>query len=146
MKEAEENHTPLSLAIIDLDNFKKLNDTYGHQNGDLILKELAMLLKDSSRGADYICRYGGEEFSIILPQTTKEQAYEICERMRKKIDEHHFKNFVPNPDLKVSVSIGLATYPDQVPNKEELVANADKAMYIAKFSGKNKTCVTNQPV
>ena len=141
---AEKAKTQLSLAIIDIDNFKQLNDTYGHQNGDKILKELALLLKESSREADFICRYGGEEFSIILPQTTQEKSYEICERIRKTINDHHFENFLPSPDLKVTVSIGLATFPDHGRNKEELIANADKAMYIAKFSGKNKTCLVNE--
>jgi diguanylate cyclase (GGDEF)-like protein len=137
---AEKEKTPLSLAIMDIDNFKQLNDSYGHQNGDIVLKELAQLLKESSRVADYVCRYGGEEFSIILPHTTHEQSYEICERMRKNIASHQFRHF-PNPELKVTVSIGLATYPDRAKDKEELIANADKAMYIAKFSGKNKTCL-----
>ena len=137
---AQQEKTLLSLAIIDIDNFKQLNDTYGHQNGDIVLKELASLLKESAREADYIYRYGGEEFSIIFPKATQEQSYEICERIRKRISEREFK--LPSAaQLKVTVSIGLATYPDQGRDKEELIANADKAMYIAKFSGKNKTCL-----
>src|SRR3989338_6086866 len=140
---AEINKMPLSLAIIDIDNFKQLNDTYGHQNGDIVLKELASLLKESSRTTDFICRYGGEEFSIILPQTNQNQGYEIAERMRKRIFNYQFEHFPPNRELKVSVSIGLATCPDHASNKEDLIATADKAMYIAKFSGKNKTCLVN---
>ncbi len=133
---------PLSLMMIDIDNFKVLNDTYGHQNGDFILKEIAQLLSDSSRGNDSICRYGGEEFAIILSATAKNESFDIAERLRNKIAEHIFKPPTLSRELQVTVSIGLATFPVDTQTKEELIAHADKAMYIAKFSGKNKTCLT----
>ena len=141
LKNSKDNNQPVSLIIIDIDNFKKLNDTYGHQNGDLILKETAATLKDSSREMDYVCRYGGEEFSIILPQSNKEQAYLIAERLRQKILQFEFSRFSSPEKLKITVSIGIATFPDDAANKEELIEKADKAMYIAKFSGKNQTSV-----
>ena len=142
IKKAQENHYPLSLAMVDLDNFKKLNDTYGHQLGDLVLKELAQLLQESSREKDYLCRYGGEEFSVILVQTNREQSFDIADRMRKRIEDHIF-HLSNDLELKVTVSIGLATFPHQADNKEELIKKADKAMYVSKFSGKNMTCLAD---
>jgi len=140
---ADQFNYPLSLVMMDIDDFKKLNDAYGHQHGDVILREMAQILLDSSRDMDYICRYGGEEFTIILKQTNKEQSIEIAERLRKKIASYPFPSDTPDISLSLSVSIGLATYPDDTLTKKELIANADKAMYIAKFSGKNKTCVAD---
>ncbi len=137
---SRQTHQPLSLMILDIDDFKKLNDTHGHQNGDCILKEIAYLLKDSSRENDYVCRYGGEEFSIILTQTHKEQGMTIAERLRQRIAGHPFRLSCAEQPLKITVSIGLAVFPDDAQTKEELITKADKAMYIAKFSGKNQTC------
>lgn len=139
LEDAKTNNHPLSLLMIDIDNFKTLNDTFGHQKGDAVLTELARILKESSREADYICRYGGEEFSIILKQTGKAQGFEIAERIRSKVQQHNFNSLV-NPEIKMTVSIGLAAFREDSQSKEELIANADKAMYVAKFSGKNKTC------
>ncbi|MDP8212521.1 MAG: diguanylate cyclase [Candidatus Zapsychrus exili] len=133
------NKNQLSLLMIDMDNFKGLNDEYGHQYGDTILKEIAMILKDSSRDDDFVCRYGGEEFSIILTQTNKEQGYAISERIRRKIEKKEFNKPNSEEKLHVSVSIGLSTLPDDASNKENLISRSDKAMYIAKFSGKNQT-------
>ncbi|MBF0522403.1 MAG: sensor domain-containing diguanylate cyclase [Candidatus Omnitrophica bacterium] len=130
----------LSLLMIDMDNFKTLNDSHGHQYGDIVLKEIASLLKDSSRETDYVCRYGGEEFSIILTQTWKEQGHIIAERIRQRIEQKDFLKPNSNEMLRTTVSIGLATFPEDGQSKEELITKADKAMYIAKFSGKNQTC------
>lgn len=130
----------VGLIMIDIDDFKNLNDSYGHQKGDEILIAIANILKESSREGDYVCRYGGEEFSIILTQTSKEQGYAIAERIRQKVSEHDFPDFSPHQPFHVTVSIGLAMFPDKdITSKEALIAQADKAMYIAKFSGKNKT-------
>ena len=142
IRQAQEFQQPLNLLIIDIDNFKKLNDAHGHQYGDMILKEIAQILKESSREEDYVCRYGGEEFAVLLIQTNKHAAFEIAERIRKKIEEHKF----PLPltqEEKITVSIGLAGSPEDATTKDELIAKADKAMYIAKFSGKNQTCVAD---
>lgn len=145
---ARKENRSLSLLMLDIDDFKKLNDTHGHQYGDIILKELAGCLKEFSRENDYICRYGGEEFGIILPHTDKQRAYAIAERLRGEIEGHHFspiprEQSSPLPDIppkKITVSLGLATFPDDTQTKEELITKADKAMYIAKFGGKNQTC------
>lgn len=135
---------PLSLAIIDIDNFKRLNDTYGHQHGDLVLKQLAAIFKESSREVDFICRYGGEEFALILVGTNRQQSLDVSERIRTRIEQHRFPGRQEDQSLSLTVSIGLATYPDDCQSKEDLIALADKAMYIAKFSGKNKTCLASE--
>lgn len=139
LKKSTETQLPTSLIILDIDDFKKLNDTYGHQHGDTILKEIATILQDSSRGIDYVCRYGGEEFSIILTQTNKEQAYSIAERIRQNVEKHVFSRFSLFTRPSVTVSVGLATFPDDANKKEDLIKEADRAMYKAKFSGKNQT-------
>lgn len=135
-------HHPISLMMLDVDNFKKLNDTYGHHQGDLALKEIASLLKESSREIDYACRYGGEEFSIILTQTHKGHAMTIAERVRERIAQHNFLSLAQESDQKatITVSIGVAAFPEDAQTKEDLIAKADRAMYIAKFSGKNRVC------
>lgn len=134
---------PISLAIIDIDNFKHLNDTYGHQNGDIVLKEIAKVLSDSSRVIDFVCRYGGEEFSMILTQTDKNQSYIIAERIRQNIENYNFPTLLIGQKLKVTVSIGIATFPDDTHTKEDLIRKADKAMYKAKFNGKNRTVLND---
>lgn len=137
---AREKKSHLCLLMIDIDDFKKLNDRYGHRNGDIVLLELAAVLKDSIRDKDYVCRYGGEEFSIILPQTTKEQGFVIAEKVRKQITIHDFQKFPVFTQLAVTVSIGLAAFPNDAKTQEDLIAKADQSMYAAKFGGKNRTC------
>ena len=139
---ARAHHRPLTLLILDIDDFKKLNDTCGHHNGDIVLREIANILKDSSRENDYACRYGGEEFAIILTQTTKEQGLVIAERIREKVAGYTFQLSADadGRKLHVTVSVGLSTFSQDAQTKEELIAKADKAMYIAKFSGKNRVC------
>ena len=146
IKRAQKNNHPLSLAIIDIDNFKILNDTYGHQHGDRILKELAHIFRDSSREVDYVCRYGGEEFAIIFIGTRKNQGFDIAERLRARIEQHKFPTHGQQEEQRLTVSIGLSGFPDDAITKEDLIAQADKAMYIAKFSGKNKTYPADTPV
>lgn len=143
IKNSKKNKHPISLIIMDIDNFKNLNDNYGHQNGDVALKEIGRLLKKSSRDLDYACRYGGEEFSLILTRTDKKQAFSIAERIRQMIKQHKFPQFSLYEKIKITVSIGVATLStseyDESEAKEELIARADKAMYKAKFMGKNQT-------
>ncbi|MFH1782731.1 MAG: sensor domain-containing diguanylate cyclase [Candidatus Omnitrophota bacterium] len=125
-----------SLLMIDIDNFKQYNDTYGHQAGDKILKDISNIFKDASRKIDDVARYGGEEFSVILPDTRKEEAKILAERLRKTIEK--------SPSLQgIKVSIGVSSFPDDAEVKEELILKADKALYKAKKSGKNKVCISN---
>ncbi|MCB9721166.1 MAG: sensor domain-containing diguanylate cyclase [Candidatus Omnitrophica bacterium] len=139
IEQAKRNHQTVSLVILDLDDFKMLNDSFGHQTGDCVLKEVAGVLKKSSRDIDFVCRYGGEEFGIILTNTSRKQAFTIAERLRKNIESHQV-GLLPN-GMTVTASMGVATFPDDAADKAELIGMADKAMYVAKFSGKNRTCL-----
>jgi len=121
----------LSLLMLDIDNFKNYNDTQGHLAGDELLKGFGKLLKNSARASDIICRYGGEEFVIMLPQTDKKGAQIIAERLRVQVGLY----------LPTTVSIGVASYPDDAIELIKLVDKADGALYQAKKTGKNKWCV-----
>jgi diguanylate cyclase (GGDEF)-like protein len=136
---AQEREEPLSLFIIDIDNFKNYNDKLGHPTGDEVLKKIAVILKEGSRKQDKVSRYGGEEFTIILPNTSKDEAKLIAERIRQKVLEHEFINDEIQPLGKLTVSIGVASYPIDAKNKQELILKADKALLKAKKSGKNRT-------
>lgn len=141
IENAKRLNQQLSLLFLDIDNFKQLNDTCGHQHGDTILKEIAVILKESARGQDCTCRYGGEEFAAILTDTNREQSYKVAERIRRHIEAHNFPSPSGVGHLNFTVSIGLASFPTQAKNKEQLIALADKAMYKAKKHGKNQTCL-----
>ncbi len=132
--------SPLSLIMIDIDDFKVYNDTLGHQDGDAILRQLAQLLKNQSRKMDHVCRYGGEEFAVILPRTDKKEAFMIAERLRQNVEKHRFIHEEILPHKKFTVSLGLATYPENGANAAELIHYCDKMLYQAKDKGKNLTC------
>jgi diguanylate cyclase (GGDEF)-like protein len=139
LERAKAATTSLSLIMFDIDDFKIYNDTLGHQAGDRMLRELADLLKNQSRKMDHVCRYGGEEFTIILPQTEKKEAFLIAERLRMDIEKHTFIHAEPLPKKKFTASLGLATYPEDGNSASELIASTDKALYQAKDKGKNNT-------
>jgi len=143
MEKAKATQAPLSLIMLDIDDFKIYNDTLGHQAGDKILKELAILLKNQSRKMDYVCRYGGEEFTVILPQTDKKEAFLIAERLRTDIGKHAFIHEEILPQKKLTASLGLATFPEDGYTPSELITASDKALYQAKHKGKNNTCCQN---
>jgi diguanylate cyclase (GGDEF)-like protein len=140
IEKAKATQTPLSLIMIDIDDFKVYNDTLGHQAGDKILKELAILLKKQSRKMDYVCRYGGEEFTVILPQTDKKEAFLLAERLRSDIEKQVFTHEEILPKKKLTVSIGLACFPEDANTSSEIIAASDKRLYQAKHKGKNITC------
>lgn len=143
VKKAKENNTSVSLILLDMDNFKELNDALGHQVGDQVLKDIAQLIKDYCRKLDYACRYGGEEFAVVLPQANKKESYLISERIRQAIEKYHFYD-KESAEKKNSISIGVATFPENsIQDKTDLLSFADKALYEAKHSGKNKTCIYN---
>jgi diguanylate cyclase (GGDEF)-like protein len=129
-----------TVILMDIDDFKIYNDTLGHQAGDQILKDLASLLKDQSRKMDHVCRYGGEEFMMILPQTEKKEAFLIAERLRETIKSSPFSHEDILPSKHLTVSIGLASFPENGSSPSELIASSDKALYEAKHKGKNSTC------
>ena len=126
---------PFALLMIDIDNFKKINDTYGHQAGDYVLRELARVLKSQLRARDIIARYGGEEFAIILPGVTFSQAIRVAERLRRAVEKHLFK--YGDKVIPVTISIGVALMREGL-DETALVEKADKALYLAKRSGKNQ--------
>mgnify|MGYP000120737828 CR=1 FL=1 len=128
----------LSLLMLDVDDFKQVNDTYGHLQGDEVLRTLGRLLREESRGIDEPARYGGEEFVLALPETPKEGALEVAERVRERIAATSIDGVDGNPALKVTASIGVATMPTDGEDPTSLVAAADAALYEAKRSGKNR--------
>ena len=140
LEEAKANKSFLSLVTIDIDDFKIYNDTLGHQAGDKILKELALLLRNQSRKMDYVCRYGGEEFTIILPHTEKKEALLIAERIRIDIQKYPFLNKDTFPNKQLTVSLGISTFPENGLTPAELITSSDKFLYQAKNKGKNTCC------
>ncbi len=132
------NHQ-LSLLMLDVDYFKQVNDTYGHQAGDTILKSISELLVKQARAIDRVCRYGGEEITLILPETVARLAMKIAERLRASV-EHQSFDIGDGKTINISVSIGVATYPQQANSPEALIKAADLALYAAKQAGRNRVC------
>lgn len=129
-------NTPFSVAMIDIDHFKNINDTLGHQFGDYVLIEIAKIIQHAFRKTDIVYRYGGEEIVIIMPETDAEHAYLPLERLRKKISKHNFNN------KHVTVSLGIADFNNKTLSAAEILKNADKMLYKAKESGRNKVVVS----
>lgn len=137
VKKSKLTGCPLSLIIFDLDHFKKLNDEYGHDAGDFVLKEVAGLIrKNGVRDDDVFARYGGEEFVILLPKTNLKQSFEIAERFRREIEEFDF--IYEDQKLAVTVSIGVADYRQGVNSGTDLFKRADQAVYKSKGNGRNQ--------
>ncbi|MFQ5863383.1 MAG: GGDEF domain-containing protein, partial [Candidatus Brocadiales bacterium] len=135
---------PLSLLFFDLDNFKSYNDTYGHLEGDAVLKAIEGCAKRLIRqDIDFCCRYGGEEFTVILPETTKEMAFNVAERFRKEVEKLEFYPKTAKDasrPAKITISIGVAEFKNY--DTDTFVNKADKAMYEAKKLGKNKVAIS----
>jgi diguanylate cyclase (GGDEF)-like protein len=140
LEKAKASKTPLSLMAIDMDDFKVYNDNFGHQAGDKILKDVAGILRNYSRQMDVVCRYGGEEFMIILPQTNKEEAFLIAERLRQIIEKYPFTHEEIMPHQTLTISVGLSTFPEDGTTPAQLLHYSDKTLYQAKRNGKNNTC------
>ncbi len=133
-------HTPLSLVMIDIDHFKKVNDNFGHQEGDRMLKEVPEILSGLVRTTDTVARYGGEEFVMILSNTAKADAVICAERIREKIESHAFGS----AGINITVSAGVAGMPDPgIDSEDKLIRCADLAMYRAKQNGRNRTEVAD---
>ncbi|WP_051617145.1 GGDEF domain-containing protein [Desulfonatronovibrio hydrogenovorans] len=141
LKRHQRHANPLSLIMLDLDHFKGLNDTYGHIAGDMVLKKIGNLLVETVRESDFPARYGGEEFVALLPETTEDQAWLLAERIRKKISRTVFS--YDNNKFNVTASMGVACLtPGPLTPGETLVKQADKALYLAKNSGRNMVCTS----
>ena len=138
-KRALRYDVPVSIIMVDIDWFKKLNDTYGHEIGNIVLRELSRVVKKCIRDVDIFARYGGEEFVIILPQTPQIEASQIGERIREQV-EGTIIDAGAAGRLKITVSVGVSSFPENGRSQEELVSVADQALYRAKGSGKNLVC------
>jgi diguanylate cyclase (GGDEF)-like protein/putative nucleotidyltransferase with HDIG domain len=138
MLRSQRNHRPVSLINTDLDHFKRINDEYGHAKGDEILKGFAKVLRDQVRSIDLPVRFGGEEFVVLLPDTDKEGAMMVAEKIRRSADRLSIPRLGSIPGRKVTVSCGVATYPNDCATEEELMRSADQAMYLAKNLGRNQ--------
>ncbi|MFZ5863152.1 MAG: diguanylate cyclase [Nitrospirota bacterium] len=130
-------HEPMSVVLIDVDHFKRVNDTWGHLAGDAVLKELAGLLKTTVRPTDLLARYGGEELGLVVPYTTAVEALVVAERMRTTVATHEF-TFDGHP-IPVTISLGVADLLDHIERAEALLQSADQALYAAKQTGRNRT-------
>ncbi len=135
-KRSHRYNNPLSCLVIDVDHFKKINDTHGHQTGDAVLKECAQVIQNTIREVDTAARWGGEEFIILVPNTSKENGKRAAERIWKAVGGHAFAVL---PGVQVTVSIGVAGIPDPaIQTTEQLIHTADVAMYEAKKKGRNR--------
>jgi two-component system cell cycle response regulator len=126
------------MLMLDADDFKKFNDTYGHIAGDVALAEIGAVLRTAVREIDVVCRYGGEEFSVVLPETDAEGAFVVAEKIRESVASHSFADGDGKRGVHVTVSIGLATYPSSAADREELLRQADDALYQAKHLGRDR--------
>ena len=136
LKRAERDQAPLTFALIDIDHFKSVNDTYGHPFGDLVLQEVAKTLQKQVRDVDLVARYGGEEFAMVLHATELEQAFVSVERVRQSIQDLSFDH--QGEIVRISISVGLSCYPIDSRDKERLIERADKALYQSKRNGRNQ--------
>lgn len=134
---------PLVLIMLDIDYFKNYNDKNGHRAGDEVICKVAMLIKKHCRDVDFAVRYGGEEFAILLPETERKDALILAERLRTSIADCYFDNEENQPNGKLTVSVGIAGYPDDAAGALELIDNADKALYRAKIY-RNTVCAYNK--
>ena len=141
MERARRYQSPLSLIMIDIDRFKEVNDTHGHLIGDIVLKHIADRLHAQLREIDVLCRYGGEEFVILLPDTTLEAAYQVAERLRQAITETSIQ--VEDIEVEVTTSLGVARMGAENDKIDDLVRDADQALYQAKAAGRNQSILWN---
>ena len=139
IKRSYRQKTPVALLMIDIDNFKQINDNFGHLTGDKILKQLGDLIKFNIREIDLAARYGGEEFAVVMSNTDTYRAERAAERIRQSIQEHGFID----SNSTVTVSIGIALFPLDAKSMDELIEKADTSLYRAKRHGKNRVCVAS---
>jgi len=140
---ARRYNRPLSLMMLDIDNFKKCNDAYGHLAGDMALKQIAYLIKKNTRGCDLVARYGGEEFTVLLPETSIEETQVVADRIRDSIEQAVFKTDNGQTIQNLTITIGISTFPDKSFDQKGLIHTADLALYQGKVAGKNRVVVYN---
>lgn len=137
LNRARRHDLNVSIVMIDIDHFKHYNDTHGHPAGDVVLKGIAQLLKDNIRNIDLAARYGGEEFSLVLIETNKAAAKIVAEKIRKLVENHKFAYEDTQPLGRITISMGVSTFPEDGTDWETLVNVADKRLYLAKQAGRN---------
>lgn len=142
-RELERNPRPFSILLMDIDKFKGVNDKYGHPVGDLAIKAVARVLRETCRSSDFVARYGGEEFAVGMVDTDAKGAWQMGERLRK-IMEKTVTARVPDGELRITLSIGVASFPEDTEDKSLLVTLADEALYHAKRSGRNRVCLIKE--
>lgn len=136
---ALEKEESLSVLMVDIDFFKEVNDTYGHIEGDMVLREFGKMLAENCRHFDEVSRNGGEEFSVLLPDCAYPRAMQIAERIKAAVEVHPFI-LSTGEQISITISIGVASYPETVDDIEKLMEKADMALYAAKRSGRNRVC------
>jgi len=144
IEKAKIHSTSTSLVMIDVDNFKNFNDNHGHLSGDEALKNIAVILQGKSRKCDIVARYGGEEFVIIMPDTSKDNARLFAERLRNETERFYAEDAAITPNKRLTISAGIATYPEDAATKNDLISMADAALYKAKHSGKNRVYISTK--
>ena len=132
---------PVTVLLLDLDYFKDVNDSHGHMLGDLVLERVGGIVRHAVRDADSACRFGGEEFAVVLPETAREGGYAVAERIRRRVEQAFRSRPVDGRDVPMTISAGLAAFPEDGLHADELAARADEALYGAKHAGRNRVCV-----
>lgn len=127
----------VAVMMLDIDHFKQFNDTFGHAAGDIVLREVAECMRLGVRSEDIVCRFGGEEFVVIMPEISTRAAFDRAELLRRMVGDLSLR-FHGQPLRQITISIGLAMYPDNSDSPEELLRSADHAMYAAKNKGRNR--------
>ena len=138
---AKRFNLPFSVLMIDIDHFKVYNDSFGHPSGDRVLKRFAQLVRKSVREVDTIARYGGEEFVVILPGTDKKSAVIVAEKLRKLVEKEPFPHEDELPMSRVTISLGVTSFPQDTDTEKEIIRLMDQAMYKAKNNGRNRTAI-----
>ena len=139
MRRAIRYNLPVALLIADIDHFKIYNDSQGHHQGDNVLKEVTARLTENTRQVDIVARIGGEEFVVVLPMTTKTHARLVAEKLRRSVEETKIPGEEVLPGGRLTISLGLAAYPEDASDPTGLVQAADAALYSAKRKGRNRT-------
>ena len=138
LRRAERHQSRVSLIMVDIDYFKNYNDTHGHLAGDEVLRTIALLMRDNIRNIDFAARYGGEEFALVLSETGHEPARVVAEKLRQLIEKHVFPKQEMQPNGNITVSMGVATFPQDAKSVDKLIESADQRLYRAKALGRNR--------
>jgi diguanylate cyclase (GGDEF)-like protein len=144
VERSQRNGLPLALFMIDVDHFKAYNDRHGHPAGDEVLRQVAKLLADGRRINDFVARYGGEEFAVVLVDTHKLGAAQVADKLRQRLSEFPFAHAGEQPGGAITVSVGVASYPEDASTPEALVRAADAALYRAKTAGRNRVVLAGK--